>query len=369
MIETVTTTLYQTVIWVDGSGKPVSTEINDLPPEATKPSSSAGLLSSERPPVDGVAQNYPHQSYSSAATDSKQLPEVSATLEQPITPQASPSASDGEVGDNAASGGMGICYDMINSQTQCKDKATVNSEFSFLKKQGFAMVRVYDIGCPLGDVVSSASQNSLKLMVGINSIASVNEDVNKLINMVSSNWAPIDTVYIGNEIVNGGHGSAAKVASAVSEARDTLQKAGYSGHVITVDTFNVMQNDPTICSTSDYCAANTHAFFNDHTAAEGAGQFVMNAYNAVVQANGGKRVIVSESGWPWQGSCNGQACPSVENQKTAMNSIMKSFASMPGNLFLFQGYNAGYKPPGQFGVEPYFGIYDSDHYAGGIGPS
>lgn len=261
---------------------------------------------------------------------------------------------------------MGICYDMIDSSSSCKNSNTINQEFSFLKSHGFGIVRVYDIGCPVGDFVAAAAQNGLKIMIGINSISNFEGDLNKLIGMVNGNWGPVDTVYICNECVNSGFASAADVAARVTSAKQTLSGKGFHGSVVTVDTFNVMMNDATICSTSDYCATNIHAFFDPNTAADKAGSFVLNMYNKVASTNGGKRIVVTESGWPYRGSCNGQACPSVDNQVTAMNGIMNQFTSQASNLFLFQGYNAGYKSGGQFGVEPYFGIFDADHYNGGV---
>lgn len=244
---------------------------------------------------------------------------------------------------------------MIDSQTKCKDPGTITTEFSFLKSQGYGMIRIYDIGCPVGDFTAAASQNGLKLMVGINAIANLQGDLGKLIDMVGSDWSAVDTVYIGNELVNTGAASASQVAGAVSTAKGTLSGAGYTGSVITVDTFNVMMNDPTICSTSDYCGANAHAFFDPNTSADKAGAFVLNAYNKVAAANGGKTVVITESGWPYQGSANGQAVPSVQNQQAAIQSIQG--AGIPGSVFLFQAYDAGYKSPGPLGVEQFFGIY------------
>lgn len=272
-------------------------------------------------------------------------------------------------GSNTAPGGMGICYDMIDSQTRCKSRGTANQEFSFLKSQGYGTIRIYDIGCPIGDFTAAAAQNGLKMIMGVNSIANLDGDLGKLIGMVNGDWSTVDTVYVGNELVNHGAASAGQVAAAVSTARGILKGAGFNGNVVTVDTFNVMQSDDTVCSTSDYCAANAHAFFDPNTEASNAGQFVLNAYNSVSKANNGKRIVVTESGWPWQGACNGKACPSIENQRAAMNSIMTSFSGMPGSVFMFQAYNAGYKQPGPQGVEQFFGIYDTDHYTGGIGPS
>lgn len=384
MVETVTTTFYQTVIWVDNNGNPVSTEINEPPSVATQSqiqttaAAASASTSVSTPSVANLAGlNAVRPQVASQFQQSSQQAQSSTPISTSNVQTASPqpqstgnAASGGSTQDSSnAPGGMGICYDMINSQTQCKNQATINSEFSFLKSQGYGMVRVYGIGCPVGDFVAGAAQNGLKMIVGLNTIGNLNGDLNTLIGMVNGAWSTIDTVYIGNEQVNTGAASSGQVAAAVTTARGILSGAGFSGNVVTVDTFNAMEADATICSTSDYCAVNAHAFFDPNTVAANAGTFVMNAYNGVMKANNGKKTVITESGWPYQGSCNGQACPSVANQKTAMDSLMQSFAGMPSNIFMFQAYDAGYKSPGQFGVEQFFGIYDSDHYTGGIGPA
>lgn len=384
VVETVTTTFYQTVIWVDKNGKPVSTEVNDPPPAATQAqaNSTPAALPLSSPIVANLAGFGRPGLYhpSQPAQDSEQAQptapaQAPGNKGSPSAVAASPSVTSSagtngnSQGSSNAPGGMGVCYDMIDSSTQCKSQGTINQEFSFLKGQGYGIVRTYGIGCPLGNIISGAAQSGLKLMIGLNTIGNLNGDLNTLIGMVNGAWSNIDTVYIGNELVNTGAASSGQVAAAVTTAKGILSGAGFSGSVVTVDTFNVMQTDPTICSTSDYCAANAHAFFDANTVAASAGQFVKNAYNNVMQANGGKKTIITESGWPWKGNCNGQACPSVDNQKTAMNSLMQTFGGMPSNIFMFQAYNAGYKAPGPLGVEQYFGIYDSDHYNGGIGPA
>lgn len=366
------TTVYQTVIWVDKNGRPVSTEIHTPTGSATAPTASSDGPKSVTN-LANVANKRPAFSRPPQAPVSSAPAQVQPSSQASAKPSlsAAPSASSGNSGNtgntgsqgssNAAPGGMGVCYDMITS-AGCKQSDTINSDFGLLRSKGYGIVRIYDIGCPVGDFVAAAANNGLKVMIGTNSINP--GDLSKLIGFVNGNWGPVDTVYIGNELVNTQQASAQQVAAAVSAARGTLQAAGYSGNVVTVDTFNVMQNDPTICSTSDYCAANAHAFFDPNTAASNAGTFVMNAYKNVQSANSGKRTVITESGWPWQGQCNGQACPSTDNQRVAMQSVMSAFANNAGSLYVFQAYDASYKSPGNLGIEPYFGIYDTDHYSG-----
>ncbi|KAK5084934.1 Cell surface mannoprotein mp65 [Exophiala xenobiotica] len=369
VVETVTETLYQTVVWVDSNGKPVSTETKDLStsPSATTPISvAASPTNYKKQPVNdsGTIKSSQSSSEMPSPLSTSVPPTEASRMSTQDAPQSTNDAASSQntgkgqtAGNSASSDGMGICYDMIDSQPQCKDPATISSEFSFLKSQGYTMVRIYDIGCPVNDFTAAAAQHGLTSMVGINSIANLQGDLNKLIGMMGGNWASVDTVYIGNEQVNTGQASADQVAAAVSTAKGILSGAGFGANVITVDTFNVMMNDPTICSTSDYCGTNIHAFFDPNTNAPNAGAFVLNAYNKVAATNGGKRIVITETGWPYHGNANGQAVPSPENQNSALDSIRGSGVPT-GSLYFFQAYNTGYKQPGYLGVEQYFGIYD-----------
>lgn len=222
-----------------------------------------------------------------------------------------------------------------------------------MASQGYSKVRVYDIGCDLGTVASAAAAQGLQLMAGLNTIGNVAGDLAKLVGMLKGNWGPVDTIVIGNEVVNSG-GSAAAVVAALAAARPILAAAGFTKNIVTVDTFIAHQANPSLCQNSDYCAVNAHAFFDPNTVASNAGQFVTNAISGL---GNGKRIVVTESGWPYQGQTNGQAIPSPQNQQAAMNSLKSAFSGNPGGLFLFQAYDASYKSPGYLGVEQYFGIY------------
>ena len=338
----------------------------------TPPTSTIDIVST--PAVNKKLQNQP-TSDSKNEESNLSSPSTSAPSSSPegssSSPAESQSATNGANGGSTAGsatapGGMGICYDTIDSQTKCKSPDTINSEFAFLRSQGYGQVRIYDIGCPIGDFAQAAANNGLKLMAGLNTINNLAGDLEKLAGMLSGKWSAVETIYIGNELVNNGQASPGDVAGAVATARGILQSKGFNANVVTVDTFNQILANPSICSTSDFCAANTHAFFDPNTQAANAGKFVHNAYQNIIQAVGGKKVVITESGWPYQGSCNGQACPSTENQRAAVQSLKNAFAGEAGNIFLFQAYNAGYKSAGALGIERSFGIYDSDHYNGGL---
>ena len=256
-------------------------------------------------------------------------------------------------GNSATGGGFGIAYELIGANG-CIPQSQMNSDFPYLSTQGFSKIRFYDIGCDLSVATAAAAAAGFSVTLGLNTIGNVNNDLKTLIRMINGNWGPIDTVVIGNEVINQG-GSASQIVDAVNNARGQLQGAGFTKNVVAVDTFIAHQNNPQICAASDYCAVNAHAFFDANTVAQNAGTFVHNVLPTI--QNYGKPIIITESGWPYQGGANGLAIPSPDNQAAAIGSLKSAFGGNPGGLFLFQAYDATYKAPGPYGVEQFFGIY------------
>lgn len=250
--------------------------------------------------------------------------------------------------------GQGIAYAPYTSSGGCKSQDQVNSDFA--QFSGFRIVRIYGVDCnQVSTVLSAAQAKGMKVFLGIINISNVQGDLNSMISQVNGNWADVDTVAIGNELVNQGLASASDVVNAIGTAKGILKGAGYTGSVVTVDTFNAMISNPSLCQASDYCAANCHAFFDPNTSADQAGDFVYKQAQLVQQA-GGKNVVITESGWPKSGSCNGQACPSPQNQQAALSSLKSKFTS---NIFLFTAFDDCWKGPGEYGVEQFWGMLGS----------
>ncbi len=90
------------------------------------------------------------------------------------------------------------------------------------------MVRIYGIDCgQVPGVMKAAVSKEMKVIAGVYDISSVKSETQTLIDAAQSNWDVIDTISIGNEVVNNG-GSASDVVSAVKTARSMLQVAGYT---------------------------------------------------------------------------------------------------------------------------------------------
>jgi exo-beta-1,3-glucanase (GH17 family) len=194
----------------------------------------------------------------------------------------------------------------------------------------------------------------MKVFVGIGDPTSnIPSEIQTIISQAGANLGVIDTIGIGNEYVNDG-GAVGVVTAAIGVARAALSGI-YSGHIVTVDTCGALESNPALCTASDYCAANCHAFFDPNTPAAGTGAWLQGQVAGVAAANPGKSVIVTESGWAWKDPNGVDSRATPDQQAAAISSLRGAFSS---NLYLFQAFDTLYKP--QKGTEWYFGIYDHD---------
>lgn len=249
----------------------------------------------------------------------------------------------------------GISYSPYNAGGGCKGQHEVDDDIKKLRQ--YSLIRIYGVDCNQARTVTKAArENKMKVFAGVFNIANLDQDLQEIIEAADGDWSLFHTISVGNELVNRAQNSAAEVAGSVNAARDTLRQAGYQGPVVTVDTFNQLIEHPELCEASDYCAANCHAFFDATQTPENAGQYVRDQARLVSQAAGGKKVIITESGWPYAGVPNGNAIPSRSNQEAALRSLQKSFPD--GGLILFSAFDDMWKTDnaGTFSTEKFWGI-------------
>jgi exo-beta-1,3-glucanase (GH17 family) len=260
---------------------------------------------------------------------------------------------------NTATGasGNGISYSPYNSDGTCKTGTQVSADFASMA--AYPIIRLYGTDCnQVATGLAAAKQYGKKLFAGIFDINNAAGEAQIMIDAAQGDWSLFDTVSVGNEAVSSGKASVGQVVAAVNAIRSQLAGVGYTGPVVTADTVAAIIANPELCTSSDYACANAHAFFNSETEAANAGEFVQGQWKIVSDKCGKSKTVITESGWPTAGSCNGVACPTVANQITAVSSLKSAFASTPGNLFLFSAFNDQWKQnfDGSFGAEQFWGI-------------
>lgn len=290
----------------------------------------------------------------SPEAESTPIPEPAPSTEAAPAPAPAQSSEAAPPPTEPSSSGLGICYSPYNADGTCKTQDQVNNDFNSLTS--YSTVRIYGVDCnQISTVISAASSKNIKVFAGLLSIANVAGDLGSMINQLNGKFdGTITTISIGNELVDMGKASPGDVVAALGMARDILGKAGYTGSIVTVDTFNALIAHPELCAASDYCAANAHSYFDPTIEAAGAGEWVQKQIDRIAEAAGGdKKVVITESGWPHSGNSNGAAVPSPENQAKAVESIRGAFDK---DVFLFSAFDDKWKADGAWGVEKNWGI-------------
>ena len=258
--------------------------------------------------------------------------------------------------DNVATG-LGISYAPYADDHNCKTRDQIARDFDRVDE--FGNLRIYGTDCDqVGSVVSVAKDKGMKVFLGIFDIDNIEEEAQLIIDGASDCWECVHTISIGNELVQNGMKSAGQVVAAMDTARGILSSAGYNGAIVTVDTVPAVLENPQLCERSDYAAVNCHAYFDGGVEASGAGDFVSRQRDLVAEACGGKKVRVTESGWPHQGKTNGKAIPSCKDQQLAIQSLKEAFADSPEDLYIFTLRDERWKrdKDNEYKVEQFWGM-------------
>ncbi|KAF9532710.1 glycoside hydrolase superfamily [Crepidotus variabilis] len=104
----------------------------------------------------------------------------------------------------------------------------------------------------------------------------------------------------------------------VYDVRGYLGSVGVTTPVSTVHTWVNIRANPALCG-ADFVGANAHAFYDGGRTSGQAGDFVFKTVvPALKAACPGKKVYITESGWPSRGGNNGVAVPSVADEQNAL---------------------------------------------------
>ena len=408
-IVVVTQTVAQAVVYVDENGVPyltstvgrvsgITTPTVEATPEMLSSTRAIPVESTPTPSIQPTATSAPLENLSPSSSDafSTRATTTVAPLSNSLGPHSSlvipslalpPQALDSEpssvaptsvasanaarpssstvVSSTADDGDkfpLGITYDPfkgVPGQCQCKTASELAAEFE--KMKNFGMIRIYGNDCGVIPVaVQQAKKRGQKLMAGI---YTPNQDINTVVNALSDavdryndgNWDIIRLVSVENERVNAHVMTASDAQDSIGQARAALSNAGYSGPVGVVETAPAVIDNPSLCEKSDMTLVNIHAFFDPNTKAEDAGDFVKREVERVRKACPGKRVVVTESGWPSQGTSHDKAVASKDAQKAAINSIRAAFDH---DLFLFNAFDSLWKTDDDstWNSERYWGI-------------
>ncbi|MBT8114653.1 MAG: hypothetical protein KJP04_04705, partial [Arenicella sp.] len=201
-----------------------------------------------------------------------------------------------------------------------------------------------------------AKQQNLKTMVGV--CLSDDREKNEIelengIDIARQEYA--DILAVGNEVLLRGELTAHEIIEYINRAKQAAPGLSVSY----VDAYFQFEDYPALADICDVLLVNCYPFWEE-CPADYALLYMKDMYNRAVKAANGKKVIISETGWPSTGATNGAAVPSTES---AMRYFINTYSWAEHDdveIFYFASFDEAWKTGDEGDVGAYWGLWDKD---------
>ncbi|HSL88199.1 MAG TPA: glycosyl hydrolase family 17 protein [Ignavibacteriaceae bacterium] len=201
-----------------------------------------------------------------------------------------------------------------------------------------------------------AHKHDIKTLVGAwlgNDKEKNEKEIESIIKVAKDGYA--DIVAVGNEVLLRGDLTEDEIIKHIQKVKQEITNVpvGY------VDAYYEFVNHPLICSVCDVILANCYPFWEGYPL-EHSLSYLKNMYYQAVSAAKGKKVIISETGWPNLGTPDRNAVPSYEN---ALRYFINTFTWAKQeniDVFYFSSFDETWKIEKEGDVGAYWGLWDKD---------
>jgi glucan 1,3-beta-glucosidase len=201
-----------------------------------------------------------------------------------------------------------------------------------------------------------AHKHGIKTLVGAwlgNDKEKNEKEIESIIKVAKDGYA--DIVAVGNEVLLRGDLTEDEIIKHIQKVKQKITNVpvGY------VDAYYEFVNHPLICSVCDVILANCYPFWEGYPL-EHSLSYLKNMYYQAVSAAKGKKVIISETGWPNLGTPDRNAVPSYEN---ALRYFINTFtwANQENiDVVYFSSFDETWKIEKEGDVGAYWGLWDKD---------
>lgn len=201
-----------------------------------------------------------------------------------------------------------------------------------------------------------AKEMGIKTLVGawLGSDLEKNEkELEALIKLAKEGF--VDIAAVGNEVMYRKDLSEEELIAYIKRFKDEVPEVpvGY------VDAYYEFSARPKITDACDVILANCYPFW-ESCPFDSSLSYLKEMFRKAKEAAGGKRVIVSETGWPSQGESLDGAIPSMENSLGYF--VNTQLWAMDENIecFYFSSFDENWKKSSEGEVGAYWGIWDKD---------
>ncbi len=201
-----------------------------------------------------------------------------------------------------------------------------------------------------------AAEYGLKRMVGVWLDGDREKNELELANGIAIAKAGYaDLLAVGNEVLLRDEMPESELIDYINRAKQgaTAVPVGY------VDAYFKFVNHPQVSDACDVIFANCYPFWEGYTV-EHALVYMKEMYRLAVKAGKGKKVIISETGWPNLGTPERGAIPSFENAIRYFINAYQWADEEDIEIFYFSAFDEAWKIEDEGDVGAYWGLWGKD---------
>lgn len=202
-----------------------------------------------------------------------------------------------------------------------------------------------------------AKEMGMKTLVGawLGDDPEINEkEVANLIQLAKDGY--VDIAAVGNEVMYRGDLTEDELLTFLNRAKEEIPNEIPVGYV---DAYYEFTDRPAITEACDIILANCYPFWEgcdlDYSLL-----YMKDMYNRAKSAGNGKKVIITETGWPSQGTNLRGAFPSEENAIKYFINAQKWSQEEDIEMFYFSSFDESWKVGAEGDVGAYWGIWDKN---------
>jgi len=205
-------------------------------------------------------------------------------------------------------------------------------------------------------IPKSARAKGLKTMVGawIDSNKETNDkEIKALITLAKQGM--VDLAVVGNEVLLRKDLTEEDLLTYIHKVKQELPgiQVGY------VDAYYQFKEHPALVDACDVILINCYPFWEGSHINQ-ASSHLKHMYSLAKEAANGKKVIISETGWPNKGSANQEAFPSMENAMRYFINIQNWIEKENVEMFYFSSFDESWKVRHEGDVGQAWGIWDKN---------
>ena len=252
----------------------------------------------------------------------------------------------------------GICFSLYEGDQQPGDIVSDDQIIRRLKilKPYTTSIRTFSSLGEHSRIVEIAKDMGFKTLVGAwlsDDFESNDKEIEGLIQL--ANKGLVDVAAVGNEVIYRKELSEEQLISYINNVKENIKNipVGY------VDAYYEFRDRPNITNACDVILANCYPFW-EGCAAEYSLLYMKDMFNEALKASNGKKVIITETGWPSQGSDLWGAHPSYRNYlKYFINAQLWS-KDKEIEMFYFSSFDESWKVDAEGDVGAYWGLWDKE---------